>query len=190
MEKAKKYEEESMVADMLASKVKTTDQANNDFPKFSIPIGIDMNKDKEDVGSDHAVQDGGYMNVESTSFDNGDSKGMSNILGQLQDDLANDHSSDDNTNNLYKSQKITGKQEDRKKTLLQYKIVDRDSDCDVIEGLGNTTIKDDRADISDGSDQEATDGVPFGRDYKSPPRLIKKDSVVAKSTALQRLPSK
>ena len=83
MEKAKKYEEESMVADMLASKVKTTDQANNDFPKFSIPIGIDMNKDKEDVGSDHAVQDGGYMNVESTSFDNGDSKGMSNILGQL-----------------------------------------------------------------------------------------------------------
>ena len=70
---------------------------------MSIPIGIDMTREKEEVVSDHAVQDGGYMNVESTSFDNGDSKGMSNILGKLQDEIANEHSSDDNTNNLYKS---------------------------------------------------------------------------------------
>ena len=148
-----------------------------------------MTREKEEVVSDHAVQDGGYMNVESTSFDNGDSKGMSNILGKLQDEIANEHSSDDNTNNLYKSQKITGKQEDRKKTLLQYKIVDRDSDCDVIEGLGNTTIKDDKAQISDGSSQEATDGVPFGRNYKSPPRQSK-NSVLLKSNTFHKMPSK
>ena len=48
--------------------------------------------------------------------------------------------------------------EEGKKELLQYRIVDNDSDGDVIEGLGNTTIISRADNIGGDSSDEA--GAP------------------------------
>ena len=63
-------------------------------------------------------------------------------------------------NNLFKSTRIPfDTKEEGKKELLQYRIVDNDSDGEVIEGLGNTTIisRRDNIDAGDSSDEA---GVP------------------------------
>ena len=49
--------------------------------------------------------------------------------------------------------------------------MDNESDTDVLEGLGNTTIKNDKLESSDEED-EAGDGAPFNRNSGSPPRNV------------------
>ena len=74
-------------------------------------------------------------------------------------------------------------EEDRKKTLFQYKIVDNDSDVDMFEGLGNTTIKEAISNSDDeGSDKAGNDGAPFRKNSRSPPR-VKKNTQVCQSQA-------
>ena len=62
-------------------------------------------------------------------------------------------------NNLFKSTRIPfDTKEEGKKELLQYRIVDNDSDGEVIEGLGNTTIISRADNIGGDSSEEA--GAP------------------------------
>ena len=67
--------------------------------------------------------------------------------------------------------------------------MDRDSDVDVIEGLGNTTIK---SKSLDGSNDEADDGAPFNKSVGSPPRptRIQNNPVAASANFMRRPPGK
>ena len=89
------------------------------------------------------------------------------MLDELQNEIRNEENENEKqpiSSALYNS--YTAKKEENKQELFQYKIVDRDSDVDVIEGLGNTTLKDDNNSL-ESSDEEANDGAPFN---ESPPK--------------------
>ena len=130
------------------------------------------------------VHNGGYCNNDEDSL----VLSGQNILGELQEKLK-DEDDDKNklvSNNLYKSYNVTTK-EDEKQTLFQYKIVDRDSDVDVIEGLGNTTIK---SKSLDGSNDEGDDGAPFNKSVVSPPKPALSNNQIINPNQAKRPPGK